>query len=141
MLQKGSKSISDNELKYIDGFDHENDDFPSAICNGCHFILQKSMSGKEITLPEIYSYDTERPLLLHSIEECDCKICEVAKAGTNSAIMKKKNSGRRPKMEETPAQAREIIVICSKCFSRIGRGYTIMTAIAKLKKYPMSKSC
>ena len=70
------------------------------------------MSGKEAPLPEIDSYDPELPLLLQSIEECDCKICKVAKAGINSSIKKKKKKkkrDRRPNMEETPAQARESI--------------------------------
>ena len=48
--RKGEKRILDKELEYIqkqliDGFSRDNLDFPSALCNGCHFLLQQQMTG------------------------------------------------------------------------------------------------
>ena len=80
--KRGNRSISQKEMEHIqDNIIHElkrdNLDFPSAICKGCHLLLNKRLNGFAITLPHVESYDPERPLLLRDTPECNCKICKV----------------------------------------------------------------
>ena len=126
--RKGDKSISKKEVEYIqnnliNGFSKDNLDFSSALCNGCHLKLHNKMTGKEAELPTVESYDPESPQLLRDYCQFTCKMCQVAKSSINSQLKKKRG---RPKADETP-EAQETgasqLVICSKCFSKIGKGY------------------
>ena len=81
--EKGNRSISDKEIDYVRSFviecyDVENQNFPSSLCEPCHFIIQHAREGKPVKLPSVESYDPLRPILLRGLS-CTCKICEVAK--------------------------------------------------------------
>ena len=55
-----------------------------------------------------------------------CRICAVAKSNIQSSLSKKKKAGR-PKVKDvadTPKHPDHRLVVCSKCFSRIGKGYS-----------------
>ena len=122
--KRGNRSISQKEMEHIqDNIIHElkrdNLDFPSAICKGCHLLLNKRLNGFAITLPHVESYDPERPLLLRDTQ-CNCKICKVA---TSSVLNVPKPKPGRPKSTPDAEQMSPHLVICSKCFSRIGKGF------------------
>ena len=122
---KGDRNISQKEFDYIKlnviyGLSSNNSDFPSGLCNGCQLLLNKQINGHDISLPKVESYDPGRPLILRDTLECTCKICTVA--NTSCFNVKKAKRGR-PKSNPDGSDQREYLVVCSKCFSKIGKGF------------------
>ena len=125
--RKSSRIVSKRDIKtiqtyLIDGYTKDNINFPSGLCNGCHLLLVKKSVDENTVLPLLYSYDPERPTLLHSDLLCPCKICKVAKSTQNTLLSKKKKAGH-PRSSSPPTGIKNVVV-CSKCFSKIGRGYS-----------------
>ena len=105
----------------IESYRNDDLDFPSRICDGCHLLLEKKKIKEDTVLPQVDSCDPERPTLPRN-SKCSCKICAVTKSTINSSLSKKKKTGR-PKTKTTSDNASRLVV-CSKCFSRIGKGYS-----------------
>ena len=60
----------------IEGYDRDNSDFPSGICNGCHLLLEKRRTDESTVLPQVDSYDPERPKILRNSKSlCSCRMC------------------------------------------------------------------
>ena len=58
--KKGKRSISASELGFIqtvliEGYTLDNLDFPCALCDNCHIILQKKISKEFAVLPQVES--------------------------------------------------------------------------------------
>ena len=127
--KKGNRDISANELLWIqdnliDGYDANNDaNFPAAMCAHCHILLSQRINGIDMKqqLPKVESYDPGQPILLRD-SKCGCRICTVATSNLN--VSKSKKRGRpRPKQDtDSVAPPPSSIKICSKCFSRVGKG-------------------
>ena len=126
--KKGKRNIS-SELSFIqshliEGYTTDNLDFPCALCDHCHAVLNERINNDcaIFSTSQIASYDPGRPLLLrNALMSCDCKICKVAK---NNIFPKKKQKRGRPKSLTEEAETPPAVVnICSKCFSPVGKGH------------------
>ena len=126
--KKGKRNISSSELSFIqshliEGYTTHNLDFPCALCDHCHAVLNERINNDcgNFSTTQIASYDPERPLLLRNTMSCDCKICKVAKS---TIFPKKKQKRGRPKSLTEEAETPPTVVkICSKCFSPVGKGH------------------
>ena len=123
---KGSRTLSETEIQtiqdfLIDGFDIENSNFPCAACVKCHIMLLKKHKDPDFLMPiRDIDYEPRRPTALRSIQQCTCRICNVARTGGlqyRKTMMKKR--GRRPTKE---ASLREFFKVCGNCMAKIYRG-------------------
>ena len=93
--RKAKRKMNDREVNavkdfLIEGYEFDNLDFPSGICNGCHLLLEKRRADENTVLPQVDSYDPERPKILrNSISPCSCIICAVARSNIQSSLSKK----------------------------------------------------
>ena len=129
--RKGNRSLAKKEVEFIQNnliidFSEDNLDFPIALCNGCHLRLSNKIMGKESTLPYVKDYDPERPQQLLRDAKCSCEICCIANS-TIGCTKEKKKKGGRPSATNKTLETRDTeathLVICSKSFSKIGKGY------------------
>ena len=135
--RKARRKINDREVRpvqdfSIEGYRNDDLDFLPSICDGCHLLLEKKNIKEDTVLPQVDSYDPERPTFLRN-SKCLCKICAVAKSTINTSPSKKKKADC-PKTKTTPDNA-SCLVVCSKCFSRIGKGYS--HNCTRCRKVPM----
>ena len=109
--KKEKRALTTTQIELIqehltDGFDIENQDFPSAICVNCNILLNGKISKRYVVLPTVESYDPERPQPLLCGAKCDCNICKIATASINSKSSGKKRG--RPKIMETEQRNKRI---------------------------------
>ena len=122
---KGSRTLSETEIQtiqyfLIDGSDIENSNFPCAAYVKCHIMLLKKYKDPDFLMP-IRGIDYEpRPTALWSIQQCTCRICNVARTGGlqyRKTMMKK--CGHPPTKE---ASLREFFKVCGNYMAKIYRG-------------------
>ena len=83
--KKSSRSVSTGDVEIIhqyiiDGYSTTNCNFPNRICTGCSISLSKKRKDPNYIIPmQIENYDPGRKAGLRSVNECDCRICVVAK--------------------------------------------------------------
>ena len=113
--KKGTRSIANNEIKWIQdnligGYHKDNEDFPIAMCDGCHCLLLKKIKGDaNVMLPVVDGFDPGRPAKNNVVR--------------NPALSKKKKRGRPKMVPDVQPEKEKFIQICAYCFSRIGKGY------------------
>ncbi len=98
--REGKNSLSKKEVEsvetlLIDRHDVNNPDFPAAICEGCHLLLNRKEKGHDIALSIIDDYNPSRSLNLRSSKGCSCKICAISRADKQDAV-KLKKGGKIP---------------------------------------------
>ena len=130
--RKGQRSLSQKEADAIEehliqGYKKSNQDFPCAICEGCHLLLSRKIASKNVCFPVIESYDSNRPKSLRSVGACNCKICQVATsnglASLSESRKRKANRGRPKTYEDTVGITPSSYKICSTCFAKIFKGF------------------
>ena len=127
--RKGQRPISEIQAAaigeyIIQGYNKCNQNFPCALCNGCHLLLTKRIASDDVTLPVIENYDPKRPKNLRSAEKCDCKICKVATAnGLASLVEKRKRKANRGRPKICDDKHSSIaFLVCNTCFTKIYPG-------------------
>ncbi len=119
---KVSRTLTDAQIDYISnniikGYTIDNPCFPSGICVNCSIVLNKCIkNGPHVALLPDVDYDPGVIGLLLRGKECDCRICKIASTSGFTCRIGKKS--KIVVVEKRP----EHIVICSKCFSKIGKG-------------------
>ena len=123
---KGSRTLSETEIQttqyfLIDGSDIKNSNFPCAAYVKCHIMLLKKYKDPDFLMPiRGIDYEPRRPTALWSIQQCTCRICNVARTGGfqyRKTMMKKCG---RPSPKE--ASLREFFKVYGNYLAKIYRG-------------------
>ena len=81
---KAARKLSPTEVTnvkdfIIDGFKISNSNYPSGVCVSSHILLSKRRNNKNFVLSmKNIGYEPRRPTALRSVQNCTCRICEVA---------------------------------------------------------------
>ena len=103
---KGSRTLSETKIQtiqdfLIDAFDIENSTFPCAVCVKCHTMLLKKHKDPDFLMPtRDIDYEPRRPTTLRSIQQCTCRINNVARTEGlqyRRTMMKKRDRPQRKK--------------------------------------------
>ena len=98
--RKANRTLSELEIQtvqefLIDGYNISHPDFPNGICTGCSIILSKKRKDVDLQIKVLENYDPERKTGLRSVDNCQCKICRVAKMNGLNVLQKLRQNCKR----------------------------------------------
>lgn len=113
---------------FISGYDSRDVRFPSVLCSNCYTIVCEY--GRKDFTHHINLYDhsllaDDKAARTTTNIQCECKICLFARASTSANISQSSITlqKKKPGLSSTnPSNTKEVLKICSICFSNLKRG-------------------